>query len=127
MGGARQSREQLVEVVVAEVGRGGRFRHVWNPPCGEQPPPPLPVPPTTRSEKQDKTDKLDACRGEGRGVTGRRGGGGGGGVPPVLKGAVPSTRLTDGGRVLGAGGRPLLVKVVVQVPSCRREQRPRTH
>lgn len=31
---------------------------------------------------------------------------------------VLTTGLTDGGGVFGAGSRPLLVKVVVQVPSC---------
>lgn len=30
-----------------------------------------------------------------------------------------TTRLTDGSRVFGAGSRPLLVKMVVQVPSCK--------
>lgn len=32
---------------------------------------------------------------------------------------LPNTRLTDGSRVFGAGSRPLLVKMVVQVPSCK--------
>lgn len=36
-----------------------------------------------------------------------------------LRLTVPLTaRLTDGSRVFGAGSRPLLVKMVVQVPSC---------
>ena len=33
--------------------------------------------------------------------------------------ALLTTRLTDGGRVHGAGSRPLLVKMVVQVPGCK--------
>lgn len=36
-----------------------------------------------------------------------------------LRSTVPlAARLTDGSRVFGAGSRPLLVKMVVQVPSC---------
>lgn len=39
---------------------------------------------------------------------------------------VLTTGLTRGGRAFGAGGRPLLVKMVVQVPGCG-ESRAHTH
>lgn len=81
-----------------------------------RPHPPLSNPRPGLSDKT-KTDKLDVCRERGGDREEGVGGAGSWLWPPV-----PSTRLTDGGRVLGAGGRPLLVKVVVQVPSCRREQ-----
>lgn len=36
----------------------------------------------------------------------------------LRRAALLTRTLTDGGRVFGAGSRPLLVKMVVQVPSC---------
>lgn len=121
MGGASQSRERPAEAVGGVVA----IRQVWTPPPIL--PLPLPSPPLPGPRSKTRQTSWRPAGGGGRkGGTGDWGSGGGGLAARsgrlCSRGAVPSTRLTDGGRMLGAGGRPLLVKVVVQVPSCRREQ-----